>query len=84
MRCARCGNENLDGNRFCGMCGATLLTTSVPVTAPTSRTPQCGPPYPSHLPSQARCTSRPGCGHASSKFPILADVRSGVRAGTIY
>jgi hypothetical protein len=34
VRCARCGNENLDGNRFCGMCGATLLTTSVPVAAP--------------------------------------------------
>ena len=33
MRCARCGNENLDGNRFCGMCGATLLTTSAPAAA---------------------------------------------------
>ena len=37
MRCARCGNENLDGNRFCGMCGATLLTTSVPVAAPSAQ-----------------------------------------------
>ena len=26
MRCARCGNENPEGNRFCGMCGATLLS----------------------------------------------------------
>lgn len=25
MRCARCGNENEESNRFCGMCGATLL-----------------------------------------------------------
>ena len=25
MRCARCGNENPETNRFCGMCGATLL-----------------------------------------------------------
>lgn len=24
MRCGRCGNENADTNRFCGMCGATL------------------------------------------------------------
>ncbi len=24
MRCARCGNENGEGNRFCGMCGAPL------------------------------------------------------------
>ena len=32
MRCARCGNENPEGNRFCGMCGGTLLTPEVPVT----------------------------------------------------
>ena len=25
MRCPRCGNENPGTNRFCGMCGATLL-----------------------------------------------------------
>ncbi len=24
MRCGKCGNENADGNRFCGMCGAIL------------------------------------------------------------
>jgi hypothetical protein len=27
VRCPRCGNENPDINRFCGMCGATLLAT---------------------------------------------------------
>ena len=25
MRCGRCGNENSDSNRFCGMCGAPLV-----------------------------------------------------------
>jgi hypothetical protein len=25
VRCARCGNDNPEGNRFCGMCGASLL-----------------------------------------------------------
>ena len=25
MRCGRCGNENSEGNRFCGMCGASLI-----------------------------------------------------------
>lgn len=25
MRCGRCGNENSEGNRFCGMCGASLM-----------------------------------------------------------
>lgn len=28
MRCPRCGNENSDENRFCGMCGGTLLPPS--------------------------------------------------------
>ena len=34
MRCARCGNDNPGTNRFCGMCGATLLRP--PVRAPQS------------------------------------------------
>lgn len=25
MRCGRCGNDNAEANRFCGMCGATLI-----------------------------------------------------------
>lgn len=29
MRCPRCGNENPETNRFCGMCGATLLPAAV-------------------------------------------------------
>lgn len=28
MRCPRCGNDNPDGMRFCGMCGGTLLPPS--------------------------------------------------------
>ena len=27
MRCSRCGNENSEQNRFCGMCGGSLLAT---------------------------------------------------------
>jgi len=37
MRCPRCGNENSDQNRFCGMCGATLLAAPEPATAPPQR-----------------------------------------------
>ncbi len=33
MRCPRCGNENSEENRFCGMCGAALLTAPVPVAS---------------------------------------------------
>ena len=28
MRCGRCGNENDKANRFCGMCGASLVATT--------------------------------------------------------
>ncbi|MFY9742460.1 MAG: zinc-ribbon domain-containing protein [Candidatus Sulfotelmatobacter sp.] len=34
MRCSRCGNENAEGNRFCGMCGGPLTAkTPVPPAA---------------------------------------------------
>jgi len=33
VRCARCGNENPVTNRFCGMCGASLLPTPAPAQA---------------------------------------------------
>lgn len=43
MRCPRCGNENSEDNRFCGMCGAKLLApplavASVPTQSATVRT----------------------------------------------
>jgi zinc-ribbon domain len=28
VRCGRCGNENAEGNRFCGMCGSPLTARS--------------------------------------------------------
>jgi TPR repeat protein len=33
VRCGRCGNENSEGNRFCGMCGASLVKTQVAAPA---------------------------------------------------
>jgi hypothetical protein len=40
VRCGRCGNENDETNRFCGMCGASLVATpqpagQAPMAAPT-------------------------------------------------
>ncbi len=52
MRCSRCGNENLDGNRFCGMCGATLL--SAPPASPTLRSATPGATAPFAAPSPVR------------------------------
>lgn len=67
LRCARCGNENPADNRFCGMCGSTLLAappiaesvtqraasavTEVPVSAPVV-TPAVRPPEPPRAPAR--------------------------------
>ncbi len=41
MRCGRCGNENAEDNRFCGMCGASLVAKPQPsAPAPAAPTPQ--------------------------------------------
>ena len=37
MRCGRCGNENAEANRFCGMCGAPLVAKEQTVPPPVSR-----------------------------------------------
>lgn len=50
MRCPRCGNENPDGNRFCGMCGGTLVAPEVTAAqvqrAAASGTSTSAPPPP--------------------------------------
>jgi hypothetical protein len=55
VRCARCGNENSEGNRFCGMCGATLLMAAPPVaSAPAQASPtQTAAMRPTLIPSTA-------------------------------
>jgi len=60
VRCARCGNENSDTNRFCGMCGATLLQggTALPATAARPATPVAAPPSPG-LSSAGPASPRP-------------------------
>lgn len=50
MRCPRCGNENPETNRFCGMCGATLLQTPA-ITTPASAS--AAVPQPSTVSSTA-------------------------------
>jgi cytoskeletal protein RodZ len=48
VRCSRCGNENSATNRFCGMCGASLLPSSALPTPPAilSRAEATPPPEP--------------------------------------
>ena len=58
MRCPRCGNENSDANRFCGMCGTTLLpvaasVASAPAQGAAARSSTLPTPVPS-APAQAQ------------------------------
>ena len=68
MRCARCGNENSDGNRFCGMCGASLLAAPVSGDAvrPTAVPPAPSAPAPQNV--AAARTSAP----ASDDAPVIS------------
>ena len=46
MRCPRCGNENSAENRFCGMCGTTLLAPAPPAAKPEPVAAPAAPPTP--------------------------------------
>jgi hypothetical protein len=72
LRCARCGNENLDGNRFCGMCGATLL--SAPAPSPSQRS-ATGAAIPSAaaIPARSQTAEAPrGSAFISDDSPIIS------------
>ena len=56
MRCGRCGTENKEGNRFCGMCGATLLSAA-PVSPQTPQRPTATQPPP--LPARPQTAETP-------------------------
>jgi len=60
VRCSRCGNENSDGNRFCGMCGAALLTAPQ-VAASSPQRPAASAPvsFPSRPPAAEAQRSSP-------------------------
>ena len=87
MRCPRCGNENLATNRFCGSCGASLVSEVAPAgvrgeaaSPPTgvrkAVTPTSGEPAsitgPSFLGLNAPAPSRPG-----SSASLLRDAHHG-------
>lgn len=65
MRCPRCGNENSEENRFCGMCGAKLSPTPVEVaSAPAQGTAMrasttAAAPSPTPVRPQAASSPRP-------------------------
>lgn len=61
MRCPRCGNDNPESNRFCGMCGNTLRPTQVSVPVQTAaqasaQVPVASPPITRSAPAPSPAT----------------------------
>jgi hypothetical protein len=58
VRCGRCGNENGEGNRFCGMCGAVLVAGAQAVGHPPGVAPKenVAAPRPAAAPVQTAPT----------------------------
>jgi len=68
LRCPRCGNENSEENRFCGMCGAKLLgapavvaSTPVAVAASSTSGSRVGtsPAAPAPIPARSQVVAPP-------------------------
>src|ERR1700736_759857 len=75
VRCPRCGNENSEENRFCGMCGAKLLAApavvaSTPVAVAASSAPVAAARSSSSLSSPP---ARPQVVAPSRSAPISED-----------
>ena len=79
MRCARCGNDNPGTNRFCGMCGATLLRPpvggplhSAPPTAPAPPAATVPAAAPSPMVSPAPAVVFPEAPPAPAETPVIS------------
>jgi hypothetical protein len=75
VRCSRCGNENPETNRFCGMCGELLVpASSAPLTAPVRTAPQPAPsrtgPAPTPTPTHGAVSQTSVAQTPSSQTPI--------------
>ena len=45
LRCGKCGSENVEGHRFCGMCGAALVAQDTPAAkVPVAAAPMAAAP----------------------------------------
>jgi zinc-ribbon domain len=69
LRCRRCGNENAEGNRFCGMCGAALLAPDAGPDAGASTGPVITGPSFLGLNTPAGQTSQGRTGLRSDRVP---------------
>ena len=67
MRCGRCGNENKEGNRFCGMCGAPLAANAPVAVTRTPAAPQPNAPSRASAPPAPLRATTPNATAAQSQ-----------------
>lgn len=79
MRCARCGNQNDEGNRFCGMCGTPLIATNQP--APPAKTAPIPPNVSTTIQKPGSSASRSG--NTPSAFDRLTNTTLEGRSGRL-
>ncbi len=71
MRCPRCGNDNSEDNRFCGMCGARLLPAPVAVASSPAQAPAMQSSTP--LSAAAAASARPQVVTPSQPSPPVSE-----------
>src|ERR1700722_18477432 len=73
VRCGRCGNENSGDNRFCGMCGASLVANeAVPViTGPVATAPAVSVPRVAAQSVPATRVTPPSLGPSINSSPVI-------------
>jgi len=74
VRCPRCGNENSEENRFCGMCGGTLLPPAAPVGSAPQRSSTISSPASSALQSPSTPTRTQIPAAPRTAAPVSDDV----------
>jgi hypothetical protein len=80
VRCGRCGNDNAETNRFCGMCGAALVPPSRPLAPGVG-----GPSAALNNPSTPRPAypSQPAPARGAAPAPAAASAGGAVERGPV-
>lgn len=81
MRCGRCGNENAEANRFCGMCGTPLIMTTPAPNQASVGNPAKPRPQATPVPPPATASVAAGLGDAPvERRPTEPSARDAARS----
>ncbi len=81
MRCPRCGNDNAETNRFCGMCGASLVGASNAARPAAAAASSSGTRSPSPAPGKPAETDVRRAGQSSANGTTASEASHNLGAG---